>query len=86
MCQEAVCTVVSQQSNAVTGLQSILRERETELSGLCEVLEVILLPVNPLYSPHSHILEQKIQSSQQETAQQYGIQLAELRKQFEVSH
>ena len=85
MCQEAVRTVISQQSDAVTGLQSILRERETELSGLREVLEVILLPANPSYSPRSHILEQKIQSSQQETAQQYGIQLAELRKQFEVS-
>ena len=69
----------------VIGLQSLLKEREGELSGVHEVLEVILLPVNPSYSPHSHTLEQKIQSSQQETAQQHGVQLTELCKQFEVS-
>ena len=85
MYQEAVRTAVGQQSDAVTGLQSLLRERDSELSGLREMLEVILLPANPSYSPHSP-LEQKIQSSQQDIAQQYGIQLAELHKQFEVSH
>jgi len=85
MYQEAVCTAVSQQSDVVIGLQSLLKEREGELSGVREVLEVILLPVNPSYSSHSHALEQKIQSSQQETAQQHNVQLTELRKQFEVS-
>ena len=63
MYQEAVHTAIGQQSDAVTGLQSLLRERDSELSGLREVLKVILLPANPLYSPHSP-LEQKIQSSQ----------------------
>jgi len=85
MYQEAVRTAVSQQSDVVVGLQSLLKEREGELSGVCEVLEVIPLPANPSYSPRSHALEQKIQSSQQETAQQHGVQLTELRKQFEVS-
>ncbi|KIM52107.1 hypothetical protein SCLCIDRAFT_32912 [Scleroderma citrinum Foug A] len=64
ICQEVVHTAVSQQSDAVTGLQSLLREREGELSGVREVLK-------------------KIQSSQQETAQQHDVQLAELHKQFE---
>ena len=52
-----VHTAVSQQSDAVTGLQSLLREREGELSGVREVLEVIILPANPSYSPRSHALE-----------------------------
>ena len=84
MYQEVVCTAIGQQSDVVTGLQSLLRERDSELTGLCEVFEAILLPANPSYSSLS-VLEQKIQSSQQDTAQQYGVQLAELCKQFEVS-
>ncbi|KAI6100502.1 hypothetical protein F5141DRAFT_1218494 [Pisolithus sp. B1] len=69
-------------NNTVTSLQSDLKQKESELLGLQQALDVTLLCM-PLAFPLTS--EQQIQRGQEQTTQQYEMQFEELQRQFELN-
>ncbi|KAI6111448.1 hypothetical protein F5141DRAFT_1214970 [Pisolithus sp. B1] len=70
------------QNDTVTCLQSDLKQRESKLLGLHQVLDVTLQCVP---SPFPLTSEQQVQRGQEQSVQQYEMQFEELWKQFKLS-